>query len=81
MRFDFKEKPEMKQEPKDGFGFIYKYTFLNGKSYIGQTVHSVANRHYGHRCGNLLVDRIIRECEDHEKPYDIEILGEYPVCG
>lgn len=81
MRFDFKEKPAMKQEPRDGFGFIYKYTFLNGKSYIGQTVHSVANRHYGHRCGNLLVDRIIRECEDHEKPYDIEILGEYPVCG
>ncbi len=29
-------------------GFIYKLTFSSGKSYIGQTVSSVAKRVSGH---------------------------------
>jgi len=34
----------MNKKPKQGFGFIYKYTSPNGKSYIGQTVNSLKNR-------------------------------------
>ena len=30
--------------PKDGYGFIYKYTSPSGKSYIGQTVRSLKER-------------------------------------
>lgn len=32
------------QKPKDGYGFIYKYTSPNNQSYIGQTVNSLAYR-------------------------------------
>ena len=30
--------------PKKGYGFIYKYTSPNGKSYIGQTINNLATR-------------------------------------
>lgn len=30
--------------PKKGYGFIYKYTSPSGKSYIGQTIYSLAER-------------------------------------
>ena len=32
------------RKPKDGHGFIYKYTAPNGKSYIGQTINSLKTR-------------------------------------
>lgn len=32
------------RKPKDGHGFIYKYTAPNGKNYIGQTINSLKNR-------------------------------------
>lgn len=32
------------QKPKDGYGFIYKYTSPSGKSYIGQTSKSLKER-------------------------------------
>ena len=31
-------------EPKKGYGYIYKYTSPSGKSYIGQTIHSLQER-------------------------------------
>ena len=35
---------DCKQKPKDGYGWIYKYTSPSGKSYIGQTVYSLYDR-------------------------------------
>lgn len=32
------------QRPKEGYGFIYKYTSPSGKSYIGQTINSLKDR-------------------------------------
>lgn len=32
------------QKPKKGYGYIYKYTSPSGKSYIGQTINSLADR-------------------------------------
>lgn len=32
------------QKPKKCYGYIYKYTSPSGKSYIGQTINSLANR-------------------------------------
>lgn len=32
------------KKPKEGYGFIYKYTSLSGKSYIGQTSNSLKER-------------------------------------
>lgn len=32
------------QKPQKGYGFIYKYTSPNGKSYIGQTIYSLKER-------------------------------------
>jgi len=35
---------DYKQAPKDGYGWIYKYTSPSGKSYIGQTIYSLYDR-------------------------------------
>ena len=35
---------DLKQNPKDGYGYIYKYTSPSGKSYIGQTTYSIYDR-------------------------------------
>ena len=35
---------DCQQKPKDGFGWIYKYTSPSGKSYIGQTTYSLYDR-------------------------------------
>lgn len=32
------------QKPKKGFGYIYKYTSPSNKSYVGQTINSLASR-------------------------------------
>lgn len=32
------------QKPKEGYGFIYKYTSPNGHSYIGQTINTLKER-------------------------------------
>lgn len=34
----------MNKRPKNGYGFIYKYTSPSGFSYIGQTIHSLEER-------------------------------------
>lgn len=35
---------DCKEKPKDGYGWIYKYTSPSGKSYIGQTTYSLYER-------------------------------------
>ena len=35
---------DLKANPKDNYGFIYKYTSPSGKSYIGQTTYSIYDR-------------------------------------
>lgn len=48
----------LRDEPKDGFGYIYMYEFDDGMRYIGKTTHSVCKRHREHNRGsNQYVDR------------------------
>lgn len=35
---------DCKQKPKQGYGWVYKYTSPSGKSYIGQTTYSLYDR-------------------------------------
>ena len=35
---------DCKQRPKQGYGWIYKYTSPSGKSYVGQTIYSLYER-------------------------------------
>lgn len=79
MKDTIRIKGDIKREPKPGFGFIYVYHFMNGKSYVGQTRNKVQIRNLGHKHGKTVVDRVIREVIDHEEPYVLEILGEYPL--
>ena len=47
-------------KPPAGFGFIYKITSPDGKSYIGQTIQTVAHRVGQHKTGHcsMLLDAI-----------------------
>ena len=61
--------------PKKGNGLIYKYTFDDGRIYIGQTKQSSLKRHKQHCSDNLLyVDKMIRT---HD--YFLEIVIEVPI--
>ena len=64
--------PEFSRPPKEGYGFIYRYTFRNGKSYIGQTIRTIKQRTRSHVQGELVVDEYIRS----GAKFDIEILSE-----
>lgn len=62
--------------PKEGYGFIYRYTFENGMCYIGQTKNSVQSRAYMHsHCNSKsIVDKAIRS----GMKFDLEIIAEVP---
>lgn len=68
--------PEMCREPREGHGFVYMYTFENGKRYIGQTVSSVKSRTRNHSYKHdTLVDRVIGS----GARFSIDILSEVPL--
>ena len=61
--------------PKEGNGLIYKYTFDDGRIYVGQTKQHLLKRHAQHYFDNsLYVDRMIRT---HD--YFLEVVTEAPV--
>lgn len=65
--------PEFNRPPKEGHGFIYRYTFKNGKCYIGQTIKSIKTRTHGHRAQRVsVVDRVIASGAF----FEIDILSE-----
>ena len=64
--------PEFNRPPKEGHGFIYRYTFNNGKCYIGQTVHKVSRRTRNHKYSKMLVDKIISS----GAKFKVDILSE-----
>lgn len=68
------------KKPKENHGFIYKYTSPNGKSYIGQTVHSLKERaksQEGKGYENCTIFyRAIQKYGFNN--FEYEILGEYP---
>ena len=78
--------------PPDGKGYIYMYEFENGKKYVGQTVCSVAKRHYSHykrtHVDNMIkskryILKIIDICDesrlsDMEEYYIIKYSSLYP---
>lgn len=67
-----KETYDFDRLPKKGHGFIYIYSFKNGRSYIGQTIQSINKRLAGHRHGSLPVDEIIKQGVD----FTVDILSE-----
>ena len=65
--------------PKEGFGFIYKYTSPSGKSYIGQTINSLSQRskngcHY--KNSTYFYNAIQKYGFENFK---WEIFGEFPI--
>lgn len=70
----------MNNKPKKGHGFIYKYTSPSGKSYIGQTVQSLANR-AGHNGKNYIGCTYFYSAIKKYgwNNFVVEILGEYPI--
>ncbi len=70
-----------KQLPKNGYGYIYKYTSPSGKSYIGQTITSLYNRAGGSRGKTYIkcpvfYNAIIKYGFSN---FDVEILVEAPI--
>lgn len=64
--------PELNRKPKDGYGFIYMYTFRNGMKYVGQTIQTIRKRTYGHRHKNCKVDDVIKS----GAKFEVDILSE-----
>lgn len=69
----------MNKTPKKGYGYIYKYTSPSGKSYIGQTINSLAIR-AGHNGKNYLgcvafYQAILKYGFEN---FEVEILAEVP---
>ena len=70
------------QKPQTGFGYIYKYTSPNGKSYIGQTINSLQKR-----AKNLISGNGYKKCSLFWKAIEkygfhnfiCEILEEVPI--
>lgn len=67
--------PELNRRPKEGHGFIYRYSFDDGKSYIGQTVWTIRARAINHSFCHTHVDRVIRS----GKRFTAEIVAEVPI--
>lgn len=67
------------KRPKQGYGYIYKYTSPSGKSYIGQTIRSIKER-AGHN------GKSYKGCSEFYQAiqkygydnFDLEILAEVP---
>lgn len=51
---------------RNGMGIIYLYTFSDGMHYVGQTHGKMADRHYRHLHGKLIVDDALRNQDDWE---------------
>lgn len=66
--------PIFHKKPKEGYGYVYKYTFKNGMSYIGQTIRTIAQRTRSHlyNTGLMLVDSFIKSGAQ----FEVEILSE-----
>lgn len=64
--------PELNRKPKEGCGFIYMYTFRNGKRYIGQTRYTVKKRLLSHVSKTMIVDKVIRSGAS----FKVDILSE-----
>lgn len=69
------------QKPKKGYGFIYRYVSPSGKSYVGQTIHSLKER-------SKTEGRDYKNCSVFYKAIQkygwdnflVEILEECPFC-
>lgn len=70
-----RDDPELNVWPEKGWGYIYMYTFRNGKRYIGQTIRSVAERTVRHNDAKMEVDKVIRS----GAKFVAEILAYVPV--
>lgn len=70
----------MNDRPKKGMGYIYKYTSPSGKSYIGQTVQSLANR-AGHNGKNYIGCRYFYSAIKKYgwNNFTVEIIGQFPI--
>lgn len=70
---------DFKENPKEGYGWIYKYTSPSGKSYIGQTTYSIYHRAGadGKRYKNCVVFYNAIQKYGLEN-FTIEILDEVP---
>lgn len=70
------------QKPKQGYGFIYKYTSPSNKVYIGQTINTLATR-----AKNIVSGKGYKKCPIFWKAiqkysftnFKVEILKEVPV--
>lgn len=65
------------KRPKKGYGYIYKYTSPSGKSYIGQTIHSLKERagHNGkYYKGSHEFYKAIKKYDF--KNFEVEVLAE-----
>lgn len=68
------------KRPKDGYGFIYKYTSPSGKSYIGQTIRSLKERANGNGIGYLNCSIFFSAIQKYGfENFEYEILGEFPI--
>ena len=70
---------DFKENPKEGYGWIYKYTSPSGKSYIGQTTYSIYDRAGidGKRYKNCTI--FYRAIQKYGlENFSIEILDEVP---
>ena len=66
--------PELNRLPKEGHGFIYRYTFRNGRCYIGQTIRTIKERTINHTDKTMLVDKVMRS----GAKFTADILAEVP---
>lgn len=72
----------LKTPPLSGFGYIYKITDPNGKSYIGQTCKSVLNRFNRHCYSNTPCKALKHSIQSFgAASMKIEILGTFPVAS
>lgn len=68
--------PELRRRPEKGRGFVYMYTFEDGRRYIGQTRSSVKARTLNHSYKHdTLVDRKIGAGH----AFTAEVLAEVPL--
>lgn len=68
------------QEPKAGYGYIYKYTSPSNKSYIGQTVKSLKKRAKNNGYGYKSCKAFYRAIQKYGfKNFKYEILGEFLI--
>lgn len=70
----------LKQQPKQSYGFIYKYTSPSGKSYIGQTIRSLYERSGKDGINYQNCSVFYKAIEKYGfSNFKVEILAELPV--